>query len=71
MVDARGHIKLIDLGLSARFMAGQKLNNFWGTLAYLAPEIVLRQEYEGPPADLGVILYYMLTGTIAQEMLMG
>ncbi|XP_047410695.1 sperm motility kinase 2B-like [Sciurus carolinensis] len=79
MVDAAGHIKLIDFGLSARFRPGQKLHNFWGTLAYLAPEIVLRQEYEGPPADvwsLGVRLYFMLTGSrpfrapTAQDVLM-
>ncbi|XP_047413904.1 sperm motility kinase 4A-like [Sciurus carolinensis] len=66
MVGATGRIKLIDFGLGARFRPGQKLRNFWGTLAYLAPEIVLRQEYEGPPADvwsLGVLLYFMLTGS--------
>ncbi|XP_076728364.1 LOW QUALITY PROTEIN: sperm motility kinase Z-like [Callospermophilus lateralis] len=65
MLDARGNIKLIDFGLNARFIVGLKLNRFWGTLAYLAPEIALRQEYEGPPVDiwsLGVILYFMLTG---------
>uniref|UniRef100_A0A8D2JM62 non-specific serine/threonine protein kinase n=1 Tax=Sciurus vulgaris TaxID=55149 RepID=A0A8D2JM62_SCIVU len=66
MVDAAGRIKLIDFGLGARCRPGQKLHNFWGTLAYLAPEIVLRQEYEGPAADvwsLGVLLYFMLTGS--------
>ncbi|XP_077874948.1 sperm motility kinase 2B-like [Ictidomys tridecemlineatus] len=79
MLDARGHVKLIDFGLSARFTAGQKLNDLWGTLAYIAPEIVLEQEYEGPSADiwsLGVTLYFMLTGSLPfrgdtpQEMLM-
>ncbi|XP_046312598.1 sperm motility kinase 2B-like [Marmota monax] len=79
MLDARGHAKLIDFGFSTRFTAGQKLNDLWGTLAYIAPEIVLKQEYEGPPADiwsLGVILHCMLTGSYPfrgdtpQELLM-
>ncbi|RWS18449.1 sperm motility kinase 2B-like protein [Leptotrombidium deliense] len=52
LVDARGHVKLIDFGFSSRFTAGQKLTNFWGTPAYLAPEVVLWQAYEGPPADI-------------------
>ncbi|MBZ3868973.1 Sperm motility kinase Z [Sciurus carolinensis] len=65
VVDAGGNCKLIDFGLSLRVRPGQKLRRCWGTLAYLAPEILLRREYEGPPADvwsLGVILFYMLTG---------
>ncbi|MBZ3875091.1 Sperm motility kinase 2B [Sciurus carolinensis] len=65
MLDAQGNSKLIDFGLSMRVTAGQKLRRSWGTLAYLAPEIILHREYEGPPADvwsLGVILFYMLTG---------
>ncbi|MBZ3884087.1 Sperm motility kinase 3 [Sciurus carolinensis] len=65
VVDAAGTCKLIDFGLSLRVRPGQKLRWCWGTLAYLAPEILLRQEYEGPPADvwsLGVILFYLLAG---------
>uniref|UniRef100_A0A8D2CTJ5 non-specific serine/threonine protein kinase n=1 Tax=Sciurus vulgaris TaxID=55149 RepID=A0A8D2CTJ5_SCIVU len=66
VVDNRGgKVKLIDFGLSARVRPGQKLTSFWGTLPYRAPEIVLKQEYEGPPADvwsLGVTLFLMLTG---------
>ncbi|MBZ3882738.1 Sperm motility kinase 2B [Sciurus carolinensis] len=65
VVDAAGTCKLIDFGLSLRVRPGQKLRRFWGTLAYLAPEILLRRRYEGPPADvwsLGVILFYLLTG---------
>ncbi|MBZ3885776.1 Sperm motility kinase 2B [Sciurus carolinensis] len=65
VVDAAGTCKLIDFGLSLRVRPGQKLRRCWGTLAYLAPEVLLRREYEGPPADvwsLGVILFYLLTG---------
>ncbi|MBZ3889912.1 Sperm motility kinase 2B [Sciurus carolinensis] len=65
MVDAKGNIKLIDFGLSTKFMAERKLNRFWDTLAYLAPKIILQKEYKGSTVDvwnLGVILYFMLTG---------
>lgn len=39
---------------------------FCGTPSYMAPEIVNKQEYTGPPADiwaLGVLLYALLCGT--------
>nr|XP_026267989.1 sperm motility kinase 2B-like [Urocitellus parryii] len=65
ILDARGHIKLIHFGFSTTVTPGQKLHKFWGTLSHFAPEIILRQAYEGPPVDiwsLGVILYFMLTG---------
>lgn len=65
MVDARGNIKLLDFGISMKFTPGQKMRGFQGTLPYLAPEIIQRQEYEAHLVDiwsLGVILYYMLSG---------
>uniref|UniRef100_A0A8D2CLJ2 non-specific serine/threonine protein kinase n=1 Tax=Sciurus vulgaris TaxID=55149 RepID=A0A8D2CLJ2_SCIVU len=65
VVDARGHTKLIDFGLSTSITPGQQLTGFRGTLPYLAPEIIRRKGFEGPPADvwsLGITLYFMLTG---------
>jgi len=41
-----------------------RLRIFCGTPSYMAPEIVKKQEYDGPPVDmwaLGVLLYVMLT----------
>nr|XP_027805109.1 sperm motility kinase 2B-like [Marmota flaviventris] len=64
MLDAKGHIKLIDFGFSTWVTPGQKLKESWGTLSHIAPEIIRRQAYEGPPVDiwsLGVTLYFMLT----------
>nr|XP_040148067.1 sperm motility kinase 2B-like [Ictidomys tridecemlineatus] len=42
-------VKLIDFSLGATFTPGQKLNGFWGTVPYRAPEIIQHQEYKVPP----------------------
>ncbi|KAM5282428.1 putative sperm motility kinase W isoform 1-T1 [Hipposideros larvatus] len=57
-------VKLTDFGISELY-DGNKLNAFCGTPSYMAPEIIQREPYDGPPADvwsLGVLLYHMVTG---------
>lgn len=58
-------IKLIDFGFSISADSEQLLTLFCGTPSYLPPEIVMKKEYRGPPADIwacGIMLYKMLTG---------
>ncbi|KAF6081674.1 hypothetical protein HJG60_008714 [Phyllostomus discolor] len=64
LLDDNLNIKVADFGLSRDF-TNYKLTTVCGTFAYMAPEILERQVYDGPKADvwsLGVILYRMLTG---------
>ena len=67
MLDEEGHIKLIDFNLCKTGIKTslQRTSSFWGTFAYMAPEIISRKSY-GRSVDwylLGVILYEMLCGT--------
>jgi serine/threonine protein kinase len=59
-------VKLGDLGSSTCFR-GQKLSQIFGSLTYLAPELIHRESlyYEGPPVDvfaMGICLFVLLTG---------
>lgn len=65
LMDENKNIKLIDFGFSTYMPNDQKVKMFCGTPSYMAPEIVLKKEYCGPPADiwaLGVLLFALLCG---------
>lgn len=66
MIDAEGHIALIDFGLSKERVSSnnQGARSFCGSVAYLAPEMVKKSGH-GKMMDwylLGVLLYEMLLG---------
>ncbi len=66
LLDEHNNVKIIDFGFSTCIPNTRKIKIFCGTPSYMSPEIVLRKEYAGPPADvwaLGVLLYAMLCGT--------
>ena len=63
--ETRTRVKLIDFGFSTCIPHDKKVKIFCGTPSYMAPEIVSKIEYAGPPADiwaLGVIIYAMICG---------
>jgi len=59
-----GIIKIMDFGLSKIVSTQEKMVDGYGTLSYVAPEVLLRTPYnkEVDVWSLGVIIYYMLTG---------
>ncbi|CAO3600691.1 unnamed protein product [Absidia cylindrospora] len=67
LLDVNNNCKICDFGF-ARFTDNkQLLETFCGSLAYSAPEVIMRQKYTGPETDiwsLGVILYTLLAGEL-------
>ncbi|CAO3597340.1 unnamed protein product [Absidia cylindrospora] len=67
LLDSNDNCKICDFGF-ARFTDNkQLLETFCGSLAYSAPEVIMRQKYTGPETDiwsLGVILYTLLAGEL-------
>ena len=68
LIDLNNNIKLCDFGVSKLISnKNEILNEQCGTPAYIAPEILLNEGYEGPPVDIwssGVVLYAMLFGSV-------
>ena len=67
LIDLDNNIKICDFGVSKIIKKGESMLEQCGTPAYIAPEILLNQGYEGFGVDIwsaGVVLYAMLGGTV-------
>lgn len=68
LLDEDGNLKITDFGLSALSESKRQdglLHTICGTPAYVSPEVINRQGYEGAKADIwscGVILFVLLSG---------
>lgn len=64
--DENSDIKIVDFGLSKTFGPGETCKEPFGTLCYVAPEILLQRSYDKSVDlwSLGVITHLMLSGTL-------
>ncbi|XP_071093448.1 ribosomal protein S6 kinase-related protein-like [Haliotis cracherodii] len=69
LFDPKGHIQLIDFGLSKWLQKGDRTRTICGTLQYMAPEVLSAYPY-GHQADwwsMGILMYVMMTGKYPVE----
>ena len=67
LIDLDNNIKICDFGVSRIIAKNEIMNEQCGTLAYIAPEILLNQGYQGFGIDIwssGILLYAMLNGGV-------
>lgn len=59
-------IKLVDFGLSKMLGPSDTASDPYGTLAYVAPEVLMQKPYRfsGDIWSLGIIIYVMLSGML-------
>lgn len=74
LLDADGHIKITDFGLSKEGVEGNELHSLCGTPEYLAPEIILKKVSEKREDDMqsyGMGVDWWSLGTLIYEMITG
>ncbi len=67
LLDSDGGVKICDFGVSRISARGTTIKERCGTPAYIAPEILANQGYEGYYVDhwsLGIVLYAMLCASV-------
>jgi serine/threonine protein kinase len=65
LLDLCFNVKLIDFGFATCFANNKKALIFCGSPTYMAPEIIAKHEFFGPPVDIwaaGVLLFVLVTG---------
>ena len=64
LLDQRGHIQLIDFGLSKWLRMGERTGTICGTIQYMAPEILSVEPYDHAVDwwSLGILVYALLSG---------
>ena len=66
-LDKYGHLKLADFGLSQYCNQGSQLQNLYGSIAYMPPEMIRKKPYDPFKADiwsLGITIYQIVTKQI-------
>ena len=63
LLDSQGHLKLTDFGLS-KAVGEDKTNTLCGTAQYLAPEVIMRRDYNKMVDwwGLGILIFEMAVG---------
>ena len=64
LLDQRGHVQLIDFGLSKWVKMGERTGTICGTIQYMAPEILGVEPYDHAVDwwSLGILIYALLSG---------
>jgi serine/threonine protein kinase len=64
-LDLHFNVKLIDFGFATCYSKDKKSLIYCGSPSYMAPEIINKTEFKGPPVDIwacGIVLYLLVTG---------
>lgn len=66
VIERDGYVKLIDFGLAKIVEANQRSKTFCGTMSYMAPELLMQNEYDFSVDwwALGILTYEMLFGFV-------